>query len=72
MSRYLLSYTGLERLRHGQKKMLNMTCLHVDWIPNILAQFFYARLYLGIETVSSRLLLGMEGWTWIKTQFVQV
>ena len=60
MSRYLLSCTeGLERLPRRQKKMLNMTCLHVDWIPNIMAQFFYARLYLGIETVSCRLLLGM-------------
>ena len=33
---------------------------HLNWIPKIMVQFCYLRLYLGIENVSRRLLLCME------------
>ena len=33
---------------------------HLNWIPKIMVQFCYLRLYLGIENVSCRLLLWME------------
>ena len=32
-----------------------------------MVQFSYLTLYLGTETVPCRLLLGLQGWTWIKT-----
>ena len=36
------------------------TCLRINWIPKIMVQFFfYLRLYVGIENVSSRLLQRM-------------
>ena len=47
-------------------KSLNVSS--INWILNIMVQFCYLRLYLGIETVSCRLLLRMwQWWIWIKT-----
>ena len=47
-------------------KSLNVSS--INWILNIMVQFCYLRLYLGIETVSCRLLLRMwQGCIWIKT-----
>ena len=44
------------------------TCLRISWIKKIImVQICYLMLYLGIETVSCRLLL-KNGYTWIETR----
>ena len=41
-------------------------CLGMYWIPKIMAQFCYLRLYLGFETIFPVVCLsyGWQGWTW--------
>ena len=34
-----------------------MTCFRINWIPKIMVQFCYLKLYSGIETFPRRLLL---------------
>ena len=48
MSGYLLSFKNLKRV-----------CVRNNWIPKIMVQFCYLRLYLGPETISCRLLQRM-------------
>ena len=48
MSGYLPSFKNLKRV-----------CVRNNWIPKIMVQFCYLRLYLGTETISCRLLQRM-------------
>ena len=40
-------------------KNLKRVCVRINWIPKIMVQFCYLRLYLGTETISCRLLQRM-------------
>ena len=47
----------------------NKDCLRINWIPNVMVQFCYSRLDLGINIVSRHVLLQIawKDTTWIET-----